>query len=180
MPGAVLIRAQPERLRGVTASARDVIGTTTGKWGTPRALTMADVLAAELHPWRVGAELFSAAALLALLVAAVGVYGSIAYSVSQRTHEMGVRVAVGADVTHILGLVVGGGVRLVGIGVVVGTVIVLALGRLVASMLYGVTPHDPAVLIIVAVTFVVVAILACLIPAWRAARVDPVTLLRAE
>jgi predicted permease len=180
VPGAVLIRAQPERLRGVTASARDVIGTTTGKWGTPRALTMADVLAAELHPWRVGAELFSAAALLALLVAAVGVYGSIAYSVSQRTHEMGVRVAVGADVTHILGLVVGGGVRLVGIGVVVGTVIVLALGRLVASMLYGVTPHDPAVLIIVAVTFVVVAILACLIPAWRAARVDPVTLLRAE
>ncbi|HVT37637.1 MAG TPA: ADOP family duplicated permease [Gemmatimonadaceae bacterium] len=178
--GALEIRAAIGRVTDVGTQVRRLLVGLGGTGSTPWIRTLAEQLSPELRTWRLGAALFSAAGLLALLVAAVGVYSTLAYTVSQRTHEMGVRVALGARETHILRLVVGEGVRVVAVGVAAGAVIALALGRLVASMLYDTSPHDPAVLVASAVVLLGVAVVACLVPAWRATRADPMTALRAE
>jgi hypothetical protein len=136
--------------------------------------------ARQVRQWELGATLFSAFGLLALLVAAVGTYSTIAYSVSGRTRELGVRIALGARSTSIVRLVTGGGVALVSVGVGVGLALSMALGRLIATLLYNTSPYDPLVLAGVSVTLLAVAILASLVPAWRAARVDPIAALRAE
>ena len=140
---------------------------------------MAD-LDREMRPWRLGATLFTAMGLLALLVAAIGVYSVIAYSVSQRAHEMGVRIALGARLADIGRLVVSEGLRTVTIGIVVGIALSLAAGKLVASLLYGISPRDPAVMIGAAMILAVIGIAASIIPAMRAARVDPMTTLRVD
>jgi predicted permease len=133
-----------------------------------------------LKPWRLGAMLFSAFGALALLVAAVGAYSVIAYSVSQRTHEIGVRMALGARSSQVVRLVMGEGMRAVGFGIVLGVVASLAMGRLVASMLYNTSPRDPIVLVAVVAMLAIVAIMASTVPAWRATRTDPAIVLRAE
>jgi putative ABC transport system permease protein len=115
-----------------------------------------------------------------LIVAAVGVYSTVAYAVSQRTHELGIRVALGARAADVARLVMGDGIRVVLIGVVLGVALALAAGRLVSSLLHGVTPHDPIVLVSVSILLVSTAALACIVPAWRATRADPVEALRAE
>lgn len=141
---------------------------------------MTENLEPEYRPWRLGATLFTASGLLALLVALVGIYSTVSYGVSQRTHEFGVRVALGARVGDVVRQVVGEGVRTVAVGVALGAVLAIAAGRLIAALLYGIAPSDPAVLGLVSATLLVVAALAALLPAWRAARVDPVTALRSE
>lgn len=146
----------------------------------PSVQVMRDNLTQELRPWRVGAALFSAAGILALLVAIVGIYSTISYTFSQRTHEIGVRVALGARAANVVRLVVGEGVRVVLVGVVIGVLLALAAGRLVESMLYKTSPRDPAVLLVVSLSLLLVAVGACLVPAWRALGVDPATALRAE
>jgi putative ABC transport system permease protein len=125
-----------------------------------------------------GAQLFGALSLLALIVAAIGVYSVIAFSVRLRTHEMGVRLALGARPVDLVRLVVGQGTAVVALGVVLGVVAALAAGRLVASQLYGVTPRDPAALAASASFLLVVGAMASLFPAWRASRVDPARVLR--
>jgi len=124
--------------------------------------------------------LFSAFGALALLVAAVGAYSVIAYSVSQRAHEIGVRMALGARSSQVAQLVMGESMRAVGLGIVLGIVASLALGRLVASLLYATSPRDPIVLIAVVAVLVTVALVASSIPTWRATRTDPAIVLRAE
>jgi len=133
-----------------------------------------------LKAWRLGAMLFAAFGALALLVAAVGAYSVIAYSVSQRTHEIGVRMALGARSSQVAQLVVGESMRAVGLGIALGLVASLALGRLVASLLYATSPRDPIVLIAVAALLAIVAIAASIIPTWRATRTDPSIVLRPE
>ncbi len=179
-PGAILIRAHPGHLASATAAAREVFTSMTEALGTPKVQTMDDVLAPIQHPWRLAADLFGGAALLGLLVAAIGIYGTVAYTVSLQRHEIGVRIALGAQHAEIMRRVVGSGLRVVGIGVAAGLLLVLALGKAIASMLYGTTWHDTATLIIVPVAFVAVGVAACAIPAWRSAKVDPVMLLRSE
>jgi ABC-type antimicrobial peptide transport system permease subunit len=127
-----------------------------------------------------GAWLFSVFGALALVVAAIGVYSVLAYSVSQRTHEMGVRMALGARNEHVMALVVREGVRVVLVGVVVGVAASLALGTVVASMLYDTSPHDPVVLAVVAAVLTIVGVAASAVPAWRASRTDPVVALRSD
>jgi putative ABC transport system permease protein len=117
-------------------------------------------------------------AFVALFLAAVGLYGVVAYTVSQRTQEIGLRMAIGAEPGDVLRMVVGGGMKLAAIGVVVGIAGALALASLVASMLYGVTPFDPASYLVTAGVLLAVAALACWIPARRAMRVDPLVALR--
>ncbi|HWH51307.1 MAG TPA: ABC transporter permease [Gemmatimonadaceae bacterium] len=145
---------------------------------TPRTLRQS--LDSQLRPWRLGAELFTALGVLALLVAALGVYSVVAYSVSQRTREMGIRIALGAQRSDVVSLVVGEGTRVLVVGVVVGVAIAFAAGRLVASLLYGITPHDLPVFIGSTLALLIVGIVASALPSFRAARVDPVAALRAD
>jgi len=117
---------------------------------------------------------------LALTLAALGLYGVIAYSVVQRTQEIGIRMALGAQRTDVLQLILRGGLRLVGLGVMLGLAGAFALTRVLQSQLFGVTAHDPLAFAANAALLVAVAAAACLLPALRATRVDPMTALRAE
>jgi putative ABC transport system permease protein len=146
----------------------------------PNVMPMRGALQEQFSTWRTGASLFSALGILALVVAALGVYGVIAYDVGQRTHEMGIRIALGARRGRVVRLVVGTGVKTVALGLTVGLGLALGAGQLVASLLYDTSPRDPSVLLGVAVAMLVVAALASFLPAWRAAAVDPSIALRAE
>ena len=142
--------------------------------------TMDEHIAASLWKQRMAAGLISTFGLLAIVLATFGLYGVIAYSVSQRTREIGVRMALGAQARDVLRLVVGKGFRLVVMGVFVGLASAFALTRLMSSFLFGVTPTDPATFTAVAVLLSLVALLACYIPARRASRIDPMVALRYE
>jgi putative ABC transport system permease protein len=125
-------------------------------------------------------KMFGAFAVIALVLAAVGVYGVISYAVSQRTQEIGVRVALGAQRGDVLRLIVGHGVLLGGVGILIGLAAALGVTRFLRTMLFGVTPFDPVSFAGVSVMLTVIAVLASYIPARRAARVDPVEALRYE
>jgi putative ABC transport system permease protein len=137
-------------------------------------------LANELAGPRFNMSLLVVFAGLALVLATVGLYGVIAYSVSQRTREMGIRLALGAGRPAVLRLVMSQGARLTIIGVVAGLLAATALTRLMVSMLYGVSALDPLTFVLVGVVLALVALLASYFPARRATRVDPVVALRAE
>ena len=129
---------------------------------------------------RIGTAFASVFGLLALVLAMIGVYGVVSYAVAQRTREIGVRVALGATLPGILGLVVRHGLRLAWSGVAVGIVVSFAVTGVLASILYGVKPHDPLVLGGVAALLTAIAIVASFAPARRATRIDPITALRGE
>ena len=142
--------------------------------------TMTDV--ARLSYWdkRLYGMLFASFALIALLLAAIGVYGVMSYAVSQRTHEIGVRVALGAQLRDVLSLVVRRGVGLTVIGLVIGLVGAFALTRVLSGVLFGVSPTDPASYIGISMVLFTVGLVAAYVPARRAARVEPAVALRYE
>lgn len=129
---------------------------------------------------RIGAVFAAVFGLLALILASVGVYGLISYSVAQRTREIGIRVALGARMPLVINLVVKQGLTIAIVGTSVGVAVTLFVTKLLSKLLYGVAPHDPTIFAAVALTLVVVAALASLVPARRATRVDPLVALRAE
>ena len=133
-----------------------------------------------IRPWRLGATMFGIFGALALLVAAIGLYSVIAYLVAQRAHELGVRIALGAQVGNIVALVMRHGLGLAVVGVVIGSVVALRVGRLIEPLLFDTSPRNPTIFAVVAVVLVVVALLASVVPAWRASRVDPIEALRAD
>jgi len=145
-----------------------------------RVRAMEEVLRGSLAFQRFVMALLTAFAGLAIVLASVGLYGVIAYLVAQRTHEIGVRMALGARSRDVLRMVLGHGLRLVAIGVVLGLVGALALTRFLAGQLYGVRPTDPLTFIAVTALLALVALAAAWLPAQRAARVDPMIALRAE
>ena len=177
--GDVVLRIEPRRLSPVLAQVRDLLRAEfPGAKVTTN--TMAAAMEPEYRPWQLGATLFTLFGTLAALVAAIGVFSSVSYAVSQRTHEFGVRVALGATAGRIISEVVGDGLRTVTIGIVAGILLALALGRLVASLLYGVTPGDPPAMLVATGVLLAVATAASLAPAFRAGRADPVTALRTD
>jgi len=124
--------------------------------------------------------LFTAFALLAVVLGAVGIYGIVSYSVTQRTHEIGIRMALGARTRNVLSLIMKNGLTLVLTGIAIGIAGALAVTRFLTTLLFGVTPTDSVTFVVVSVVFFVIAIVASLIPAVRATRVDPLEALRYE
>jgi predicted permease len=139
-----------------------------------------DVIAASLAPRRLGVWLAGIAAALAAFLAAVGVYGVTDYATSQRTREIGLRMALGATPSGVLGLVLGSGAKLAALGVAVGAVAALASARLLSGFVYGVSAADPASLAATGGVLLAVSAVACVVPAWRAMRLDPADALRWE
>ena len=129
---------------------------------------------------RLLAVLLTAFGGLAILLAGVGVYGVMSYSLSQRTRELGVRMALGAEARDVLGMVLRHGVGLASIGIGLGLVAAFGLSRFLGSMLYGISPTDPVTLAGISIFMLLVVLAACYIPARRATRIDPMTALRFE
>jgi len=127
---------------------------------------------------RLQASLLAVFAGMALLLAAAGIYGVIAYAVTQRTHELGIRAALGATAGSLQRLVFRGGMKLAGLGLAIGFVVSLAVARLLQSILFGVGPRDPLTIAVVAIVLAAVAAAACFVPARRATKVDPIVALR--
>jgi len=142
--------------------------------------TMKQLFFDDLAGVRIIVELLGAFAALALILAAVGIYGVMSYSVAQRTNEIGIRLALGAQARDVLRLIVRQGMKLVIVGVMIGLIGALALTRVMNSLLYGVSATDPITFTGVAATLAAVALLACWIPARRATKVDPMVALRCE
>jgi hypothetical protein len=141
---------------------------------------MSTIIAPEIRSWKIGAIMFAVFGALALVLAAIGLYSVIAYNVTQRTHEMGVRVALGAQGGDVIRLIVREGLRIVLPGVALGAIIALYAGKWIAPLLFDVSPKDPPVMIGVMATLVAVAVVASWVPALKAARVDPNEALRAD
>jgi putative ABC transport system permease protein len=142
--------------------------------------TMQDVLSESVAQRLFNMFLIGIFAVVALILAAVGIYGVIAYSVAQRTHEIGVRMALGAQPFDVVKLVIGQGMFQALMGVVIGLVGAFALTRVIASLLYGISPLDPATFTGLSILLMIVALMACYIPARRAARINPIIALREE
>src|SRR5207253_8614054 len=134
----------------------------------------------KIRSWKLGATLFGAFGALALLLAAIGLYSTISYTVVQRTSEMGIRMALGARAGDVVALIMKEGLRVAIGGVVAGVIIALLLSGRIAPLLFETQPHDPAVFLSVAAVLIVVASLATLLPARRATRVEPSSALRSE
>lgn len=143
-------------------------------------MTMDERVGASIGAQRFYASLIGVFAVVALALAAVGLYGVIAYAVSQRTHELGVRVALGATTDRISRMVISEGLMLTGIGVGIGIAGALLLGRVVSSLLFGVSSRDPMTLVSVVVALGGIAMVASWLPARRAARVDPLIAIRGD
>jgi hypothetical protein len=141
---------------------------------------LGDLVDARMRSWIVGATVFTVFGALALALAAVGLYSVIAYEVTRRKHELGVRLALGAGQSRVVRLVVLRGLRVAVIGVAIGSAIALAAGRAIGPMLFGVTPSDSRVFGVAIATMIVVAAAASAIPAARAARLDPKSALQAD
>jgi hypothetical protein len=133
-----------------------------------------------LQSWRFGATMFVAFGGLALVLAAIGLYSMIAYDVAQRTRELGVRLALGSSVGRVLRLIVTGGLRLVAVGVVAGTALAFWASRWMEALMFRQSARDPMVFAAVALLLLGVSVVASMVPAWRATRVDPNVVLRLD
>ena len=174
----VVVRAQGD-VAGIAASARQEIKA-IDKNLPVTSEPMVRIFSRSTANRRYNVILLGAFAGLALLLAAVGIYGVISYAVSQSTRELGIRVALGARAMDVLKLVIGHGMRLAVIGVAIGIFAALALTRWMRTLLYQVTATDPMIFGVASLLLIIIALLACYIPARRATKVDPLVALRYE
>jgi predicted permease len=176
---AVVVRAG-DASAGLFDSIRRVSAQMSSQQVIFGAQTMDSVITDSMASQRFSMILLAVFAVLALLLASVGIYGVISHVVSQRTHEIGIRMAMGARRLDVLRMILGDGARMTLIGAAIGLVAALAFTRLLASMLFGVTPTDPITFVAVAMLLCCIAFFACYLPARRAMRVDPMVALRYE
>jgi ABC-type antimicrobial peptide transport system permease subunit len=167
-PTAV-VKAVEARLHGVDADL-----------SPGRLATMEDLVGAQLKRPRFNMLLIGVFAALSIALTVVGVYGVVAASVAGRTREIGVRVALGASSRRVLGMVMREGMTLAGFGLLIGLVVAAGVSRLAAGLLYGVRPSDPLTYGGIALLLAALTALGCVVPAWRASRVDPMNALRVE
>lgn len=174
------IRARDLDPESLTAAVTNAIRQVDKDLPVNEVATFESILARESSPRRFSAVLFATFAALALVLAATGVYGVLSYSVSQRTHEVGIRMALGAGRRDVLRLFISQGMVLVLLGLLIGIAGAFALTRLMASLLFGVSTTDGATFVVVSAGLVLVGLFACYIPARRATKVDPLVALRYE
>jgi putative ABC transport system permease protein len=179
-PGlTVLVRTRGEPL-SMAAAVRQEVRAIDKDVPVTQVQTMEKVLGASVAQPRFSMLVVGLFAVLALVLSAVGIYGVMAYAVSRRAHEIGVRMALGAGANQVLRLVIKDGMTLALTGIAVGLIGALALTRLMASLLFGIGAKDPATFVSVAIFLALVAFIACYIPARRATKVDPLVALRNE
>jgi putative ABC transport system permease protein len=179
-PRGILVRTAGEPLAMLNAVRQEI-------WATDRsvALTLTGTLEGYISQFsyagpRFGFFLLGIFASIGLVLATIGVYSVLAYTAARRTHEIGIRMALGAESGDVLKLVMKMGLRLVILGVGIGLAVSLGVVRIIATQLWGVSPYDPATLIVVPLLLLITGLVACWVPARRAARVDPLVALRYE
>ncbi|MEK6321396.1 MAG: ABC transporter permease [Acidobacteriota bacterium] len=166
--------------QSMAATVRDVVWSMDRDQAVSHIGTIDQLLGGMIAQRRLNTVLFALFAGVALILAAVGIYGVISYSVTQRTHEIGIRMALGAGRGEVLKLIVRNGMTLVGIGIGIGLISAAALTRLIGTLLYGVSATDPVTFAVISAILAGVALAACLVPARRATKVDPMIALRYE
>jgi ABC-type antimicrobial peptide transport system permease subunit len=179
-PQMTLVVRSDAGVEAVARSIRAAVATVDASVPVKSVRPVDDLIDTSAARARFTMLLLATFAAVALILGAVGVYGVVAYAVTRRTREIGVRMALGARASDVLGMVLREGSLVAGIGVALGIAGALAASRLLAGFLFGVTPNDPGVFIAVPAVLGLVALGACALPARRAARVDPVTALRSE
>jgi putative ABC transport system permease protein len=143
-------------------------------------VTMDEAIAQRSWPWRVFGGLFLTFAVIALVMSSVGIYAITAYGVHQRTQEIGVRIALGANQKNVLWLVLRQGLLRIAVGLAIGLLAAWGMSRVLVSLLFQVTPTDPVTFISISLLLVLTTIIACVVPAWRAKGLDPAIALRQE
>jgi len=175
----IVMRTRGRATASISA-VRDVLRATEPSLSVSDIKTMSEQISNALSAMSLASTLVGIFGLVALLLASIGLYGVMAYAVAQRTHEIGIRMALGAQVGDVLGMIIRQGMTLTIVGVGLGLVAAYAFTRTVASSLYGVSPTDLAIFAIIGVMLTGVALGACFVPARRASKVDPMIALRYE
>jgi putative ABC transport system permease protein len=179
-PTTLIVRGNRGQTSAIETRANDALARGLPGVSSVRMRRLDEIVNAQVRPWRLGSFLFGGLGILALLVAAVGVHSTVAYTVSQRARDIGLRVALGARDVDILDVAMATGVRSVLVGAILGLVAAFWLVRLIAAQLYGVEPHDAAVFIGAPAVLVAVSLLAAAWPAMAAARANPMEVLKRE
>jgi ABC-type lipoprotein release transport system permease subunit len=178
-PRTLLIRGRDDPSAASELAMRE-LSAQLGAGATASSFLYRDWLEPQLTPWRLGARLLSGVATLSLILAVIGLYSVLAYSVTQRAHELGVRIALGAGVTRIIRVVLAQGMRALVLGILLGLAMAAAAGKLIAALLYNTSTVEPVVYVVVASTLLTAGVLASIVPAVRAARIDPLRSLRSD
>src|ERR1043166_3345127 len=168
---------EPSSLAG---SVRQVVNEVDKSVPVSEVKTMDHVVSASITQPRFNLFLLGLFGAVAMILSAAGIYGVTAYGVTQRTHELGIRIALGAQVGDVLKMILGQGMAVIGVGMVLGLAAAFALARLLRSLLFGVGENDPLTFTAITVVLFIVALVACYVPARRATKVDPLTTLRYE
>jgi predicted lysophospholipase L1 biosynthesis ABC-type transport system permease subunit len=179
LSGGLVIRAESD-VAGLAAAATGIVRRIAPTAPIENVLTVAQIKDLSVSPRRLNAVLISSFGLLALIIAAVGIAGVLAFSVSSRTNEIGIRMSLGADSGRVQRMVLREGGVLLAMGLVLGVTGAFFAARVIQGLLFGVAPHDPATFVAVAGLMTAIGLGACWIPALRAARIDPAIAMRSE
>jgi ABC-type antimicrobial peptide transport system permease subunit len=175
-----LVRARQGDPLQLVPSLRAALRSVVPNAQSARFRSWTEALDPQVRPWRIGSLLFGGFGLLALIVACFGLYSLASYSVAQRTHELGVRIALGASAGRVVRLVLGNGLVSVVVGAAVGITAALLLSPVLQPLLFDTSAHDPRLYAAVLAAILITSAMASFVPSWRATRVDPLTALRAD